>query len=141
MTRLIRIAALVFVGFVCGGAFASEEEFVALHKVSLSGDAGKPFGEVHATIETTKDRQDRRIKSITLTVNGKEVAVPKEQFSDLKHPLLRTAEFRTEGGRDNQGPWLYLTFQLAKPETGSLSRVYLRFRNGKLLERSIHDSQ
>src|SRR5437867_2151752 len=138
----MKLLVLTFavVCLACGAAFASEEEVVPLHKVSLAGDAGKPFGEVRATIETTRDREDRRIKSITLTVDGKEVPIPEEQFRDLKNPLLNTAQFRTETGRDNQGPLLYLTFQLAKPGAASYPRVYIRFQNGKVLERRIHET-
>jgi|ERR1043165_2185938 hypothetical protein len=129
---------------------ASEEEFVPNQKVTIgsegrkitiTGDGGKTFGEVRAILETTKDTN--RIESIRLTVAGKEFVVPKEQFSDLRDPLVQTAQFRWEAGRDS-GPWLYLTFQLATPDAKSPSdrpRVYICYQNGKLMERTIRQPQ
>ena len=133
---LVLIAAFI----TCDAADASEEEILSPHKVTISADGRKAFGEVSATLETTKGGIDVRIKSISLTVDGKAFVVPKEQFDDLRVPLIQTAEFRTEGGRGN-GPWLYLTFQLARKRAKSTSdrpRVYIRFQNGKLMDRSIH---
>jgi hypothetical protein len=124
---------------VCGAAVASEEDILSPHKVTLAADGGKAFGEVGAAIETTSDAGAIRIKSITLTVDGKTFVVPKEQFSDLRDPLIATAEFRTEAGFDTH-PWLYLTFQLAKSGAASVGdrpRVYVRFQNGELKERLI----
>jgi hypothetical protein len=135
--------SLVFVCLACGAAIASEEEILTPYKITLAADAGKEFGEVTAAIERKSDAKDRRIKSITLTVNGKTFVVPKEQFSDLRDPLIQTAEFRWEAGRGS-GPWLYLTFQLAKQGAKSTSdrpRVYIRYQNGKLMQRSIRQPQ
>jgi len=145
---------VISLGIVCiawGAAAASEEEFLPSHKVTITADGrkatitadgGKTFGKVSAAFETTKDGADR-IKSILLTVDGKEFVVPKEQFGDLRDPLIQTAEFRTEAGFDKH-PWLYLTFQLAKQEAKSTSdrpRVYIRYQNGKLMERTIQQPQ
>ena len=113
-------------------------------KAVLTADSGKTFGEVSATLETTGDGKDYRIKAITLTVGGKKYDVPKDQFNDLLDPLINTAEFRWESGRDGDSPYLYLTFRLAKPGVKSVAdypRVYIRFRDGKLLGCSIHDPQ
>jgi hypothetical protein len=74
-------------------------------------------------------------------VDGKEFVVPNEKFDDLRGPLVKTAQFRWEASRGT-GPLLYLTFQLAKEEAKSASdrpRVYIRYQNGKLLERSIQE--
>lgn len=138
MNRLA-ISALI-VCFLCGVVIASEEDILPPRKVCLTADGGKAFGEVSATLENGKDY---RIKAITLTVRGRNFQVPEEQFSDLRDPLINTAEFRVDGGRGGQ-PLLYLTFRLAKPGAKSVAeypRVYIRFENGKLLERYIHDPQ
>ena len=149
MKYLATTLGIVFLA--CAAAAASEEEFLQDHKVTITADGrkvtitadgGKTFGKVGATLETTKGGTDR-IESILLTVDGKEFVVPKEQFDDLRDPLIKTAEFRWEAGRGN-GPWLYLTFQLAKQEAKSTSdrpRVYIRYQNGKLMERSIRQPQ
>jgi hypothetical protein len=141
--KLLALSVLT-VCFLCGVLFASEEEILAPRKVSLTADGGKAFGEVSATLETTGDGKDYRIKAITLTVGGKKYDVPKEQFNDLRDPLINTAEFRWEVGRVGDSPYLYLTFRLAKRGARSVAdypRVYIRFRDGKLLGRSIHDPQ
>ena len=141
---------IVFIAW--SAAVASEEEILTPRKVTITddgrkvtitADGRKDFGEVAATIEKAKDAKEPRITSITLTVGGKTFVVPKEQFADLRDPLIKTAEFRSEGGRGS-GPWLYLTFQLAKEGAKSTSdrpRVYIRFQNGKLMERSIRQPQ
>lgn len=129
-------------GIACiawSAAVASEEEILSPHRITVTADGRKTFGELSATLETTKDAMDRRIKSINLTVDGKAFVVPKEQFDDLRNPLVQTTEFRMEAGYDKH-PWLYLTFQLEKQGAKSTSdrpRVYIRYQNGKLLDRSI----
>jgi hypothetical protein len=145
-------ATLGIVFLACGAAAASEEEFLPAHKVTITEDGSKVtvtadgsqgrFGKVSAILETTKDGTDR-IKSILLTVDGKEFVVPKEQFDDLRDPLIKTAQFRWEAGRGS-GPWLYVTFQLANQEAKTDSerpRVYIRYQNGKLVERFIRQPQ
>jgi hypothetical protein len=138
------LAAILGIACIAwSAAVASEEEILSPHKVTITADGRKPFGEVSATLETTKDGKDSRIKSITLTVDGKAFVVPKEQFGDLRDPLIQTAEFRSETGFDKH-PWLYLTFQLAKAGANAPSerqRVYIRYQNGKLMERSIQEPQ
>jgi len=153
--KTVFIALIAFLCFFLSSgaqAAASEEEFLPVRKVTITEDGSKVtitadgtqgrFGEVSATLEMTKDGTDR-IKSILLTVDGKEIVVPKEQFDDLRDPLIKTAQFRWEAGRGS-GPWLYLTFQLAKQEAKSASdrpRVYICYQNGKLMERSIRQPQ
>jgi len=139
MTRPVFL--FVSLTLLAGSVFASEEEILPAHKISIVAD-GRSFGEVAATIET-KSGGDRTIKALTLKVGGKEFAVPQEQFADLKSPLLRTAEFRTEGGRDNGTPWLYLTLRRERPKAtiSESPLVYFKFRDGKLMGRSIHDPQ
>src|ERR1019366_2883427 len=126
MKSLAAVLGIVFISW--SAAVASEEEILTPRKVTITedgrkvtitADGRKDFGEVSATLETTKDGTDR-IKSITLTVDGKELVVPKEQFDDLRDPLIKTAEFRSEAGRGS-GPWLYLTFQVEKQGAKSTS--------------------
>ena len=145
MKSLAALLGIVFISW--SAAVASEEEILTPRKVTITEDGSKvtitadgrkDFGEVSAAIERTKEANEYRIKSITLTVSGKTFVVPKEQFADLSDPLIKTAEFRSEAGRG--GPWLYLTFQLEKQGAKSASdrpRVYIRYQNGKLMERSI----
>jgi hypothetical protein len=119
---------------------ASEEEILPTYKLTLVAD-GRSLGEVAATLEMSRQGEDQRVKRITLRVGGKDYPVPEEQYADLPNPLLHTAEFRTEGGRDSGPPWLYLTFRLFRPGVSLSERplVYIRFRDGKVLDRSIHD--
>jgi hypothetical protein len=127
---------------LAGSACASEEDILPAQKISIALTAdGRSFGEVSATIETMPDGQGRKIKAVVLHVGGKKFDVPQAQFADLRNPVLNTAEFRTEGGRDSGPPWLYLTFRLHR--SGALPSacplVYIRFRGGQLHDRSIHD--
>src|SRR4051812_48725736 len=101
---------VVLGAFFCGAAFASEEEVLVPRKVSLWADGRKEFGKVGVTIEAGGDGEAYRIQAIKLTVAGKKLNVPKEQFKDLEDPLLNTADLRTEAGRSGQ-PLLYLTFR------------------------------
>ncbi len=135
------IPIFVLTGLLCSAAFCSTEWIAHTHKVSIWADAGKPFGEVSATLETTGARPNHRIKSIVLTVNGKKFIVPQASFKNLKRPQINTASFRTEAGGSRRGekasdsPWLYLMFRLENPDAKSISdysRVYIRFQDGKL---------
>jgi hypothetical protein len=149
MKYLATTLGIVFLAW--GSAAASEEEFLPAHKITITedgrkatvtADGGKTFGKVSATLETAKDGTDR-IKSILVTVDGKDFVVPKEQFDDLRDPLIKTAQFRWEAGRGS-GPWLYVTFQLANQETKTDSerpRLYICYQNGKLKERFIRQPQ
>jgi hypothetical protein len=140
-----RLALGALVGCaLCGALFASEEETLPPRKVSLTADGGKAFGEVSATLEAAGAGQGYRIKAIALTVGGKRYDVPQEQLNDLRNPLINTAEFRWEAGQEGDSPYLYLTFRLAEPGAKSAAnhpRVYIRFRDGKLLGRSVHHPQ
>src|SRR5438270_397543 len=84
---------------LAGSAFASEEDILPAQKISIAAD-GRSFGAIAATIETMPDGQGRKIKAIVLHVGGKKFDVPQEQFADLRNPVLNTAEFRTEAGRE-----------------------------------------
>jgi hypothetical protein len=135
---------LVATCLVGGALVASEEDILPPRKVALAADGGKALGEVSATLEAAGGGADYRVTAITLTVAGKTYAVPKEQFDDLRGPLIGTAEFRREPRRAGDPPYLYLTFRLAKPGIKSVAdrpTVYIRFRDGKLLGRTIHDPQ
>ena len=149
MKYLATTLGIVFLAW--GAAAASEEEFLPAHKITITedgrkatvtADGGKTFGKVSAILETAKDGRDR-IKSIRLTVDGKDFVVPKEQIDDLRGPLLKTAQFRWEAGRGS-GPWLYLTFQLGEQDAKSASdrpRVYICYQNGKRMDRTIRQPQ
>jgi hypothetical protein len=135
------VPVLVLTGLLCSAAFCSTEWVAHTHKVSIWADAGKPFGEVSATLQTTGSRPNHRIKSITLTINGKKFIVPQASFKNLQRPQTSTAVFHTEGGgnrrreKDSGSPWLYLIFRLENPKAKSISdysKVYIRFRDGKL---------
>lgn len=132
---------VVLTGLLCSTAFGSRERLIPTHKVSIWANAGKPFGEVNATIETTSSVRNPRIKSIVLTVGRKKFAVPQASFKNLQHPLITSAEFRTETGtRTGGSPWLYLMFLLDTPKTKSLTdfqRVYITFRDGGLRETHV----
>ncbi len=138
MKLLKPISTLILTGLICSPAFCSRERLIPTHKVSIWANAGKPFGEVNATIETTSSLRNPRIKSIILVVGGKKHTVPQASFKKLQHPLIETAEFRTEtGARDSGSPWLYLRFRLDMPNTKSSTDYqlfYITFRNGKLQE-------
>ncbi len=134
---------IVGVFFLCGAIFASEEEILTPRKVSLNSDGRKDFGQVSATLEAAPVGKGDRVQAITLTVSGKTLQVPKEQFSDLENPLINTAQFRTEGVEGGQ-PLLYLTFRLAKQGVKSVAdypTVYIRFQDGKLLNRRVRDPE
>ena len=135
------VPIFVLTALLINSASSSVEWVAHTHKVSIWADAGKPFGEVSATLQTTGTRPNLRIKSITLTVNGKKFVVPQASFKNLQRPQISTAVFHTEGGgsrrgeKDSGSPWLYLIFRLENPKAKSISdysKVYIRFRDGKL---------
>lgn len=135
--KLIKpIPTVVLTGLLCSTAFCSRELLVPTHKISISANAEKPFGEVNATIETTSSLYNRRIKSIVLSVGGKKHIVPQASFKNLQHPLIETAAFTTEAGSyDGGSRWLYLRLKLDMPNTKSptdYKLFYVTFRNGKL---------
>lgn len=141
----MKLALGLSVCIACATCLASQEQIFVPHKVSIFADTGKEFGEVSATVETTKetDSRKRRIKAIGLTVGGKTYAVPEKEFSDLQWVLIDSVELRTvEAGLTVDDPELYLTFQLQRAGAASPEErptVSIRYRNGKPLERSIRE--
>lgn len=133
------LQVLVLSGVLCSPAFCSEEDIRAPHKISLWANAGRPFGNVGATIErtdpgSTYPYKPIRIKSIVLIVGQKKYVVPQASFKNLQYPLIHTTEFRTIGARDGGSPWLCLVFLAklnSKPGADS-ARIYIRFRDEQL---------
>ncbi len=125
-------------------ARASEEDILPTERVVIVLVAdGRSFGKISARIETEADGPGRKVKVIVLRVDGRKHAVPAEDLTGLKNPLLNTAEFRTEAGRDGGPPWLYLTFRLhrARALPSQCPLVYVRFRDGKLAGCVVRDPQ
>lgn len=131
---------LVLSGVLCSAAFCSEEDIHTPYKLSLWTDAGKPFGNVSATIECTDPSSTYPykpifVKSITLIVKNKTYIVPQSSLKDLQNPLIHTAEFRTMGARDGGSPWLCFVLRLDNPKAKTIAdrpQVYIRFRDGRL---------
>lgn len=138
----VAVLGVCVVCLFCGALFASEEEILRPRTVALTADGGKTFGKVGAAIETSGTGERYRIKALTLSVGGNKIEVPEGQFRDLRDPLIGTSEFRWEAGRNGGSALLYLTFRLAKQGATTAAdypRAYIRVRDGKLLDRSIHD--
>jgi hypothetical protein len=128
---------LILISLICRVGLCAEEDIRLPHKVSLWADAGKPFGEVNATLERTNPGRTQSGKgavvAITLVVKGKTFTVPPISFPELPQPLIHTAEIRTGGARDGGSPWLLLVFRVeATQQYGESHEVYIRFRDGKL---------
>ena len=132
---------LVLTGLLCNAALCSEEPIAPTYKMSIWADAGKRFGKVSATLETTGSQPNDRIKSIVLTISGKKFVVPQASFKNLQRPRINTAQFLLghggfrRDGKSSSSPYLYLMFRLWNLKAKSDSdhpKVYIRFRDGKL---------
>jgi hypothetical protein len=136
--RLPFIVLLVVLAF-CSSASASKERIIEPHQVAISGDAGKPFGEVTIEIKTNKAPNKPKITSIRLKVNGEWKDVPKKAFADLDSPLLMKMEILTERGYDDS-PWLYIYFELFHRDekgTDAPKRVHICYHKHKFERRTI----
>jgi hypothetical protein len=132
------IALLLTLAF-CSSASASKERILEPYQVTISADAGKPFGEVTIEIKTNKAPNNPRITSIRLNVNGKWKDVPKKAFSDLDSPLLTKTAIRTEKGHDDS-PWLYIYFEVFHTdENGTIApkKIHICYHKRKFERRSI----
>jgi len=123
--KLPFIVLLTMLAF-CSSASASKERILEPYEVTISADAGKPFGEVRIEIKTNKAPDNPKITSIRLKVNGEWKDVPKKAFADLDSPLLTKTEIRTERGYDDS-PWLYICFE-----------VFHKDENGRVAPKMVH---
>jgi hypothetical protein len=105
---------------------ASQERMIDADEVSIKADAGAPFGKVQVTMKAKGRAGQRRIAEIKWQIDGKDVIVPLEAFSDLERPMPNTLEIRTEAGYD-KNPWLYLVFKIGHQTA-----------DGKWLPKQIH---
>jgi hypothetical protein len=131
---IVPVIMLVF----CSMVSASKERVIEPYQVTISADAGKPFGEVTLEIKTNKVPNSPKITSIRLKVNGEWKDVPKRAFVDLDSPLLTKTAIRTESGDDS--PWLYIYFEVSHQDENGVwapKRVHISYHKGKYESRGI----
>jgi hypothetical protein len=118
---------------------ASEEQIIFPSEISITANAGEPFGEVTVEIIADKALEASKIKSIRLKINGEWQSVPERAFSDLENVFIQTPEIRIEKGYDNN-PWLYIYFELPhRMESDNYlpRRVHIAYHKNKFEFRSI----
>ena len=136
MKKILLFFLLAF--FVTSMAFASQELIINPYEISISGNVGT-FGDVTVKIETNRKKEDLKIVSIKLQINGEWKSVPEPAFSDLKEPLLNETQIRTEAGYDGS-PWLYIYFETAHRDENNKWNpqiVHIAYHKGKFESRSI----
>ncbi|MDQ6633015.1 MAG: hypothetical protein M3Y82_14870 [Verrucomicrobiota bacterium] len=136
-TTYLVLSALLFLMPQVG--FSSEEDILEPNEISLSSDAGIPFGEVKVTIRAQGHDSKRRISDIKLQVGSKSIRVPEKAYKDLTLPLLGTVELRKAAGYDKK-PWLYIFFRLGfRTSDGEWrpKRVHISYHAGSIESRSI----
>ena len=135
----MKTCLIALVGLVCLPALASQEKIIQPYKVTVSADAGKPFGDVTVEITTDRKADNPKITAIRLKVDGEWQDVPKKAFTDLDSPLLNETEIRTEVGRDDS-PWLYIYFEVSHRDNSGTWRpkqVHIGYHKGRFEQRSI----
>ncbi len=135
----MKLWIVLAVSMFCMVLAASEERILNPCKVSISADAGKPFGDVTVEIVTNKNEKDLKIISIRIKIHGKWKKIPERAFADLKSPLLNNVQIRTETGYDDS-PWLYIFFKLGhydKNGKWNPKRVHIFYHKGHFERRSI----
>lgn len=116
---------------LCGRALGTEEAILNPHRVHLSVDAGEPFGEAEAIVESSGKGEDCRVQSMSLTVGGKTYSVPRSQLQDLRDPLLRTVQLRRAG--EGKDAYLNLTLKLwVRKSAAEFPEACVVFHGGKL---------
>lgn len=143
---MMRSLVLVFL-LTASSLFASQERIIQPNQVTVSADAGKPFGDVIVEIKTTKESDNARITGIRLNIDGAWKDVPQKAYADLRSPLLNRVEIRTESGYDDS-PWLYIYFEVAhQDKTGKWNPtlVHIAYHKGRfeklLITTPVSDSE
>ncbi|MBN2497648.1 MAG: hypothetical protein JXR96_23850 [Deltaproteobacteria bacterium] len=120
-------------------ALGSQERILSPRKVSLVADAGAPFGEVCARIETATEAGTIRFASVELELGGQRHRVPAKGLSGLGFVMLQKVELRTERGWDD-APWLYVYAEVAEMQGSQrwiTKKVHFAFHKGRFEYRSI----
>ena len=136
--RWIVVAALVLLPAV---AVASQEQILPPRQITMTVDAGQPFGTVVVALESRGGCFQQTITKMSIEVDGKMLTVPARGLSDLRNVVPGTLQLRRERGWGKH-PWLYVTFQL-DPRPGQTKeaerpRVYFAIQQGKLVHRAIN---
>src|SRR5688572_4935120 len=105
------LALGLFIGILLATATPlSKERIAPWRSVSFVAGLPAPYGESRVSITRAGSEPDSRIKSITISLKGKDIAIPDSLFSDLPKPQLNTAHLTSEiGGHDRDG--VYINFQ------------------------------
>lgn len=105
------IALGLFFGIlIVAGSPVSKERFAPWRSVSFVAELPSPYGQSRVSIIRDGTETDSRIESITISLKGKDITVPKPLFADLPKPQLTTVYLSSEiGGRGKDG--VYINFR------------------------------
>jgi len=106
------IALGLFVGIlIVAGTPVSKERIAPWRSVSFVADLPTPYGPSLVSITRDGTEIDSRIASITISLKGKDIVVPKSLFADLPKPQLNTAHLTSEiGGRGQDGVYINIQY-------------------------------
>ena len=120
-------------------ASPSKERIAQWRSVSFVVELPAPYGDSRVSI--TRDGTERysRIKSITLSLKGKDIVIPTSLYSDLPNPQINTAHVTSEiGGPGGDGVYLNLMFgDKALAGKGEYPLAQIILSDGKVNGRSI----
>jgi hypothetical protein len=88
-----------------------QERVAPWRAVSFVAQLPAPYGESRVTMTRAGIEPDSRIKSISITLKGEEIAVTQSLFSDLPEPQLDSASLTSEIGGRRERDGIYINFQ------------------------------
>lgn len=129
----------LLVGFLISTtAPVSKERIAQWRSVSFVAELPAPYGESRVSITREGSEADSRIKSITISLKGKELVIPEAFFSDLPSPQLNTARLTSEIGGEHDGVYInFLYGEKALNGKGEYPTAQIIIWDGKIHARSI----
>jgi hypothetical protein len=133
-------------GIWTGRSESESDSFVFESRLSSGTDGGvggvaevgQGFGEVRYHMENEGPDYTERLKTLTVSSNGKDMPIPIEALQGLHKPWPSTHQITVEPGADGR-PMLYFSFELGESvkDKGAPTtpRVYFGFQDGKFVRR------
>lgn len=116
----------------------SKERIAQWRSVSFVSELPAPYGDSRVSINREGSEVDSRIKSMTISLKGKELVIPETLFSDLPKPQLNTAQLTSEIGGEHDGVYIkFLYGDKALHGKGEYPVAQIIIWDGKINGRSI----
>ena len=133
------LALGLFFGLLISTVASPSKELVAQWRsVSFVVELPAPYGDSRVSITRAGTEFDSRIKSMTISLKGKDIAIPASLFSDLPKPQLNMHVTSEIGGPHKDGVYINIVYgDKALNGTGEYPIAKIILWDGKVDGRSI----